>query len=147
LRKELGLILLLILSIIWGLAFVAIRRADADLSPINLALLRWFIAGGIFLALIPLFGKSKSKFEKKDVPRLLLVSAANVAGYHISLNYAEKVVNSGLAGLLISFGPVFAVVLSTVFLHERLGRGLVSALLLGVIGAVILSAATGDLSF
>jgi drug/metabolite transporter (DMT)-like permease len=147
LRKETGFLLLLALSVIWGLAFVAIRRADFELSPVNLALLRWFIAGGVFLVLIPLYGKSKAPFEKKDIARLLLVSAANVGGYHISLNYAETIVDSGLAGLLISFGPLFAVVLSAVFLKEKVGKRLVSALLLGILGAIMLALSSGDFSF
>jgi drug/metabolite transporter (DMT)-like permease len=147
LRKQVGFILLVGLSIIWGLAFVAIRRADFELSPVNLALLRWFIAGGIFLALIPVFGTAKTKFERRDLPRLLLVSLMNVAVYHLSLNYAETIVSSGLAGLLISFGPMFAVVLSVIFLHERVGRRLSAALLLGFLGALILSLASQDFSF
>src|SRR6266581_4172069 len=33
--------LVVILGVTWGLAFVAIRTADFQLSPINLTLLRW----------------------------------------------------------------------------------------------------------
>ncbi len=146
-RKQVGFVLLIVLSVIWGLAFVAIRRADFELTPVNLALLRWFIAGGIFLALIPAFGKAKAKFQRRDLPRLLLVSVANVAVYHLSLNYAETIVSSGLAGLLISFGPLFAVLLSAIFLHERVGKRLSAALLLGILGALVLSFASQDLSF
>lgn len=146
-RKQFGFALLIGLSVIWGLAFVAIRRADFELTPVNLAILRWLIAGGIFLALIPVFGKAKAKFERGDLPRLLLVSLANVAVYHLSLNYAETIVSSGLAGLLISFGPMFAVVLSAIFLHERVGRSLSAALLLGILGALLLSLASQDFSF
>ncbi len=146
-RKQVGFVLLVVLSVIWGLAFVAIRRADFELAPVNLALLRWFIAGGIFLALIPLFGKAKTKFERRDLSRLLLVSLLNVGVYHLSLNYAETIVSSGLAGLLISFAPLFAVVLSAIFLHERVGRRLSLALLLGIFGALILSSASQALTF
>ncbi len=146
-QQRLGFVLLVGLSFIWGLAFVAIRRADFELSPVNLALLRWFIAGAIFLALIPVFGKAKAKFERRDIPRVLLISALNVGAYHLSLNYAETIVSSGLAGLLISFAPLFAVVLSAVFLHERVGRRLSFALLLGILGALVLSVGGQDLSF
>jgi drug/metabolite transporter (DMT)-like permease len=80
---------LILLSLIWGLAFVAIKEADQVLSPVNLALMRWLIASALFLALLPSMGRSKSRLERKDIPRLLIVGFANVAGYHISLNYAE----------------------------------------------------------
>ena len=76
---------LAVLSVIWGMAFVAIKAVVVELSPVNLALLRWFIAGVPFLILLPIIGRPKVSFERKDVPRLLVVAFANVAGYHIAL--------------------------------------------------------------
>ena len=134
--------LVTILAIIWGLAFVAIRRAVVELTPVNLTLLRWIIASVTFLILSPIIAKPNTAFKKKDLPRLLLVAIASVAGYHLSLNYGETIVSSGLAGLLISFGPIFVVFLSAFFLKERIKRELVSALVLATIGAFVLSADT-----
>jgi len=138
--------LVLALSVIWGLAFVAIRRAEFELSPANLTILRWLIASGGFLVLAPLFGRPKSPIKRRHIPRILLVSFASVVGYHLSLNYAETIVSSGLAGLLISFGPIFVVLLSALFLKEKVGSTLMLALALAVTGAVILTINT-DLNF
>jgi len=138
--------LIITLSIIWGLAFVAIRRAEFELSPPNLTILRWLMASGGFLLLAPMFGKTDRPVQRRHIPRILLVSFASVVGYHLSLNYAETIVSSGLAGLLISFGPIFIVCLSAVFLKEKIGSKLVLALALAVVGAFILSFNT-DLTF
>lgn len=131
---------------IWGLAFVAIRRADQELSPVNLALMRWLLASVLFLVLLPIIGRPKTKLEKADVPRLLLVSFANVVGYHISLNYAETSVSAGLAGLLVSFGPIFIVILSFLLLHERAGLKALVGLVLAVLGTLVLSLGAVTLS-
>jgi len=131
---------LVVLSVIWGLAFVAIKQATSELSPVNLALLRWLIAGTFFLALIPIIGRPKTRLEREDVPRLLVIAFANVVGYHLALYYAETTVSAGLAGLLISFGPVFIVVLSAILLHERAGPKVVLALFMAVFGTLVLSA-------
>jgi drug/metabolite transporter (DMT)-like permease len=130
---------LLVLSTIWGLAFVAIKQADAELSPVNLALLRWLVASVPFLALLPIIGRPKTRFEWRDVPRLLLVAFANVVGYHISLNYAETTLSAGLAALLISFGPIFIVILSYFILGERAGRKVLLGLVLAIAGTAVLS--------
>jgi len=130
---------LIVLSVIWGMAFVAIKEAVQGLSPVNLALMRWLIASVFFLALFPILGKSKAKLERRDIPRLLLVAFANVAGYHISLNYAETSISAGLSGLLISFGPVFVVVLSALLLNEKAGPKVLLALLLAIFGTLVLS--------
>ncbi|MCL4336137.1 MAG: DMT family transporter [Candidatus Thermoplasmatota archaeon] len=133
-----GYTLLVFLSIIWGLAFVAIREAVLVLTPINLTLLRWIIASAGFLVILP-FIKAKMKFERKDIPKLLVMSLTNVAGYNIALNYAETSISAGLAALLISFGPVFITLLSAVTLKERIGIRIGLALLLAIIGTLFLS--------
>jgi drug/metabolite transporter (DMT)-like permease len=133
-----------VLSVIWGVAFVAIRVLDADLSFIDLTLLRWIVASAGYVTLLPFLGKTEIPFRSADLPRLLLVGFFNVAGYHLALNYAEVTVSAGLAGLLISLGPVFSALLAVALLKEKVGRRLVLAIVLAVGGAAILSA--GDLS-
>jgi len=135
---------LMVLSIIWGLAFVAIKQADTELAPVNLALLRWLVASVPFLILLPIIGRPKTKFERKDLPRLLVVALANVAGYHISLNYAETTLSAGLSALLISFGPIFIAILSYILLNEKVGRKVLLGLVLAAAGTIVLS--TGSIS-
>src|SRR6266516_3048734 len=138
--------LVVILGVTWGLAFVAIRTADFQLSPINLTLLRWLIASAGFIALAPFFGRPKQPVQKHHIPRILAVFLASVTGYHLSLNYAETIVSAGLAGLLISLGPIFVVVLSGLFLKEKIGKRLALALAAAMTGAIVLSLNAG-LSF
>jgi len=102
--------LVVILGVTWGLAFVAIRTADFQLSPVNLTILRWLIASAGFLTLAPFYGKPRQPVQRHHIPRILVVSLASVTGYHLSLNYAETIVSAGLAGLLISLGPIFVIV-------------------------------------
>ena len=134
---------------IWGLAFVAIKEADTELSPVNLALLRWLLASVPFLILFPIIGRPKTKFERKDIPRILAVGLTNVAGYHISLNYAETTLSAGLSALLIAFGPIFIAVLSYFLLSEKISRRVLVGLVLAFSGTAILSTgsvSTSDLS-
>jgi len=140
---------LLVLSVIWGLAFVAIKQVVTELTPVNLALLRWFVASIPFLVLLPIIGRPKTKFERGDVPRLLVVALANVAGYHISLYYAETTLSAGLSALLTSFGPIFIAILSYFLLNEKAGRKVLAGLLLAMAGTAVLSTGSvsvGDLS-
>jgi drug/metabolite transporter (DMT)-like permease len=134
-----GYILLVALSVIWGMAFVAIRRADFELSAVNLTLLRWFIVSAGFLAIYPFVVKPKARFERRDFPRLLLVALASVVVYHLALNTAETTVEASLAGLLISLGPLFIVLLSAAVLKEKIPPRVWGALVLAVAGAAIIS--------
>src|SRR5438445_12324287 len=134
------------LGLTWGLAFLSIRKADFQLSPINLTVVRWLIASAGFLALAPFSGRPKHPVQKHHIPRILVVSLASVVGYHLSLNYAETIVSAGLAGLLISLGPIFVVVLSGLFLKEKIGTRLALAVAAAMTGAIVLSLNAG-LSF
>ena len=145
-ERNLSYCLILILSVIWGLAFVAIKRAEFELSPENLTLLRWIIASASFLVLFPIIGKPNKPIRKNHVPRILLVSFASVVGYHFTLNYAETIISAGLAGLLISFGPIFIALLSAIFLKEKISSLLILALALALAGTFILSIGA-DLTF
>jgi drug/metabolite transporter (DMT)-like permease len=135
---------LIVLCLIWGLAFVAIKQADKELTPVNLALMRWLIASLPFLVLFPIIGRPKSKFERKDIPRLLVVALANVAGYHLSLNYAETTLSAGLSALMISLAPIFVVILSFLLLNEVAGRKVLIGLVLAIAGTAVLS--TGSIN-
>ena len=130
---------LFVLSIIWGLAFVAIRTADFELSPVNLTLLRWLIVSASFIVIYPFVIKPKVRFELHDLPRLAVVSLGNVVIYHLALNTAEKTVSASLAGFLVSLGPLFLVLLSGAVLHERITGRLWVGLGVALFGALVIS--------
>ena len=130
---------LVVLSVIWGLAFVAIRRADFELSPVNLTLLRWLLVSAGFLLIYPFVVKPKSKFEPRDLPRLFVVALCGVVIYQLALNTAESLIDASLAGLLISVGPLSVVVLSSIVLHERIVARLWAALAMAVAGSALIS--------
>lgn len=129
----------ILLSTIWGLAFVAIRHAVLELTPVSLTLARFLVAGGVFFTLLLTSKKARANVERKDIPRLLVISGASVPLYHLSLNYAETIVGAGLAGLLISLWPVFSVILSVIFLGEKPRQRLYLAVATGLSGATVLS--------
>ena len=134
-----GYVLIAPLSIIWGLAFVAIRQADFELAAVNLTLLRWLIVSLGFLVIYPFVVRPKAKFERRDIPRLLVVALTSVVIYHLSLNTAEKQVDASLAGLLISLAPLTTVLLSAAVLHEKIRTRLWAALVLAVAGSALIA--------
>ena len=123
---------------------MAIKQVVTELAPVNLALLRWLVASVPFLVLLPIIGRPKARFERGDIPRLLVVALANVAGYHLSLYYAETTLSAGLSALLTSFGPIFIALLSYFLLSERAGKKVLAGLLLAIAGTIVLS--TGSIS-
>ena len=118
---------------------MAIKRADYELTAVNLTLLRWLVVSASFLVVYPFLVRPLTKFERRDFPRLLFVALMNVVVYHLALNSAEKQVDASLAGLLISLAPLLTVLLSSVVLHESVGGRLWVALGLAVAGSAAIS--------
>jgi drug/metabolite transporter (DMT)-like permease len=109
---------LLVLSIIWGLAFVAIKQADTELSPVNLALPRWLVASVPFLVLPPIIGRPMARFEpERTSPGCWLWPWPT--WQDTTSNFAETTLSAGLSALLTAFGPIFIVILSHLLLRFR----------------------------
>jgi drug/metabolite transporter (DMT)-like permease len=103
----------------WGLAFVWIREGVRELTPVNLTLMRFSIAAVGFVLFAALFLRHRLRVALRDIPRLVASGAAAVPAYHISLNFAEQSVEAGTAAILIATAPIFATVLSGLYLDEK----------------------------
>jgi drug/metabolite transporter (DMT)-like permease len=127
---------LLGLFLIWANAFTFVRVATRSLTPANLAILRFALVWP-FLLLFPGLYRLR-RLDRRDWPRLLLVSFLMVAGYHLALNAAEARVTASVAALTAGFAPILTGVLSALFLRERLARRSIAGLVVSLAGLVVL---------
>lgn len=91
--------------IIWGSTYLAIRFADATLPPFLMAGSRFLIAGAVLYAWMRLRGASRPgrvHWQSAIVVGLLLLVGGNGV-----VVWAERVVPSSLAALLISTVPIW----------------------------------------
>jgi drug/metabolite transporter (DMT)-like permease len=122
--------------IIWGSTYLAIRYAVETIPPLYTAGVRHLVAGTILLAWA--LGKGLR-------PTAAQIRASVVIGFlffllgHGSLHWAERIVPSGTAALLIAIEPIFVFLLSSMAARVwRLNGLLVAGILLGLIGVGVL---------
>lgn len=107
----------------WAFAFpliflvIEIRQ---ELSPVNLAILRLFIACIAFSLLLVVKRKKITPLQKKDIPGVFVLGFGGIIIYHLGLNYGEQFVSPSVASLIIATIPVFTVIFALIFLHETL---------------------------
>lgn len=123
----------------WACAFPLIIVSLRELSPVNLAILRLFIASVIFLCLVLFQRKRFSLFHKKDLFMLFLLGFIGISVYHLSLNYGEQFVSAGAASLIIATIPIFVVVLAKLFLSEKIDKKIILGIIIGLVGVVLIS--------
>ncbi len=118
--------------VIWGSTYLAIRYAIESIPPLYAAGFRHLIAGSILLTWA---------LAKKIRPSAAQLRASVVIGFlfflvgHGSLHWAETVVPSGQASLLIAIEPIFVFLLSSLAARIWcLNSTLVAGILLGLAG-------------
>jgi drug/metabolite transporter (DMT)-like permease len=104
--------------ITWAAAYPAIRVGLRAFSPGQLAALRFFIATAVFAVYLA--------FLRPRLPRgmalvrISIAGALGITGYNLLLNTGELTVSASVASFLINCMPVFAALLATIFLRQRL---------------------------
>jgi drug/metabolite transporter (DMT)-like permease len=127
--------------VIWGSTYLAIRYAVETIPPLYTAGFRHLTAGTILLAWA---------LAKGLHPTWAQIRASVVIGFffflvgHGLLHWAERVVPSGLASLLIAIEPIMVFLLSSIAARRwRLNGVLLAGILLGLVGVGMLLRGTG----
>ncbi len=138
-----GLVLFGAMSVIWGIPYLLIRIAVAEISPAALVLGRTAIATAILvpIALLRVDVRSLRPYWAWIVAFALV----EIAGPWVLLGSAEERISSSLAGLLVAAVPLVGALISVLTRGaERLGPLGFGGLLLGVVGvAAIVGADVG----
>ena len=128
-----ALALFIAMSVIWGIPYLFIRVAVAEVSPAVLVFARTGIAALILLpfALI----RSDVRAVLARWPWVVVFAAIEIGGPWLLLGSAEQKVPSSLAALLIAGVPLVGTVLAVAMgSRHRMGRTGVIGLVLGVAG-------------
>jgi drug/metabolite transporter (DMT)-like permease len=127
---------------LWGSAFVGIRAAGVAFSPGSLALGRLIVSsvllGGVALV------RREALPRRGDLLPIATYGVLWLAGYSVTLNAAERIVDAGTAALLINTGPLLIAVLAGTFLHEGFPRGLFAGLAVAFAGSLLIGFATAQ---
>jgi len=100
-----------LLSAIWGSAFIAIKISVEFINPFSVASLR-LILGAFFLFVIFSLKKYSFNISKKNITLITLIGViGNFIPFSL-ISWSEQYVQSNVAGLLLSVGPLFTLVLS-----------------------------------
>jgi drug/metabolite transporter, DME family len=130
--------------VLWGTTGTAQALAPAGAQPLAIGALR-LIAGGMFLLLFAAARGRPPRWQRRDLP-LVLLAAACVAAYQLCFFAAVRLTDVA-AGTVIAIGsaPVVAGALGWLFRGEQPGRRWAAATLLAVTGGTLLALSGGQL--
>jgi drug/metabolite transporter (DMT)-like permease len=128
-----------VLGFIWGSSYLFIKLAVDDFGTFTLVALRLTV-GAILLWTVVRIAKQPLPRGRRIYGHLVIMAVINIAIPFLLITWAEQSVESSLAAILTSPVPLFAIVLSALFLHDEPLRvnGLVG-LGVGFIGVIIIT--------
>src|SRR5258706_168498 len=101
------------MALIWGIPYLLIKVAVADLSPVTLVLLRTVIGAVVLLPLAVMRGGDLSQLLR-HWRAVLVYTLVEVAVPWLLLSNAERHLTSSLTGLLVAAVPLIGAVLALV---------------------------------
>src|SRR5580658_5058018 len=124
--------------VFWGSTYLGIGIAVEHIPPAMMCAVRFSIAGILMLAYCALTGR-RIRFSPRQLFHFAAVGILLLMGGNLTLSYAEQIVPTGLAALLIAVTPLWFLVLDSLLLgdHHISRRGKIG-LAIGIAGVVVL---------
>jgi len=127
--------LFLLLSVLWGTAFMMIKAGLAYIPPVLFAGFRYDVAGLIMLGYAAYATDAWRPKSRADWATVAVGSALIIALYNAFLFVGQQGVTSGVAAILVAMNPILATGFSRLFLPDgRLTSLGILGLVLGIAG-------------
>jgi len=139
-----GLLNLLVVYIVWGSTYLAIRVAvnqGTGFAPFMLGFTRVLVGGSLLLLWSALRGE-RLKPTRKETLTLVVSGLMLWVGGNGLVNWAEQRADSGLAALIIAATPIWVALVEAIIDRKLPSWRMVGALLIGFSGIAVLTAPT-----
>lgn len=138
-----SLLILALLSVVWGSSFILMKRALVVFSPIHVAALRLIFAA---LFLMPFLPRALKAVKPEHWKYLAVAGFLGNGIPAIFFTTAQRHINSSTAALLNALTPVFTLLIGVMAFHLKTRKQQVFGIGLGFIGAVsLVLAAQGEI--
>ena len=128
------------LCLIWGSTWLVIKVGYGGLGPFNVAAIRFFLAGLVMSAIVPLTGARWPR-RRSEWTLVVVMALLMFAGDYGVIYWSEQYIDSGLTAILFATLPLLTLGLAHVYLPgERITASKLAGTLLAFIGAIALFA-------
>lgn len=135
-RRVIDLALYALLCLIWGSTWLVIKVGYGGLGPLNVAALRFFIAGLAFVALLPALG-ARWPAGRTEWLVVIWVAVVLFGGDYGLIYWAEQSLDSGLTAILFATLPLITIAFAHVYVPaDRITIRKLTGTLLAFFGVV-----------
>lgn len=132
-----GLVLVGLITLAWGLHWPLIKVGLSEIPPLTFRGTA-VIFGGLALLVYAAWRNERIWPRRREAAALVWTSMCNVAIWQVLTAYALQIMPAGRGVVLAYTMPIWGVLLGAIFLHERIDRARLIALVLGTSGMGLL---------
>jgi drug/metabolite transporter (DMT)-like permease len=141
-KRSTAYTLFLVMCVVWGLTWIAIKIGVASIPPLLFAGTRFTVAGAVMLvwhALAARHETARLRIRRQDWRGMAIVSLLVIVATYSLLFWGTRNVASGLAAVLnLAFMPIALFAIGLFYGEERFTTRQLVAVALGVVGLVVL---------
>ena len=128
----------LFFAALWASASVATKFGIRSADPLILANVRFLVAGGLMLGFAYLAPSTKNLFPQgKEWRQLFIFAFLNTTLYLSAFVISMREVAAGIGSLSTAIGPLFVMIISTIWLQHRLKWYEIVGVEMGLSGAAL----------
>jgi drug/metabolite transporter (DMT)-like permease len=128
---------IVVTTLLWASAFVAIRSARTHFDPVPLTLGRLLVGAVALSAMMRV--QRVALPARRELPAIIACGVLWFGAYNVALNQGERLVDAGTAAMLVNVAPIMIALVATVVLRERLSSWLLGGLGVAFAGAVVIA--------
>jgi len=130
-------LLLLIVGVLWGLNWPAVKFMMAELPPFTIRAIAFPLAALILIS-IAFIKKQRLLPTRDELVPLIVTGVFLVFAFNMLTSLGQTLTDASQAAIVAYTMPAITAVLSVIYLKEPVNRRIVTALFLGMLGIVIL---------
>lgn len=144
-KNVIGPALIIIAGCFWGSMGIFVRKLEAyGFNPIQIVSIRVTLAALIFSLILFIKDRSGFKISLRDIPLFLGLGVGSILFFTVCYFTAITMMSLSTAAILLYTSPVWIMLMSVMFFHEKLDKKKLTALALAFAGCVLVSGISGE---
>ena len=144
-RQKSGPALILLAGVFWGSMGIFVRRLSVyGFSSLQIVTIRMTLAALVFCGVLAVREPAGFKIRARDLPLFLGLGFGSVLFFTVCYFTAISIMSLSTAAILLYTSPIWIMLMSVLFFHERLTRRKLLALALAFGGCVLVSGVSGE---
>jgi drug/metabolite transporter (DMT)-like permease len=136
-------LMLIGMSIVWGINYSVVKIALEDLPPLSLNAIRFSVASLLLISFL-WFKERNLRIRREDISRLILLAIIGNTAYQLFFIYGISFTTAGNSAILYGTVPIFVGLLSSILGVEKITQRVWQSVIISFFGIALIIVGKGE---